>query len=70
VSALAHLFWRFVDWLDYWLTLARLRVLDAACGPEPESEADRQRIRDRERLERALPGCHDPVRKEDSHPDR
>jgi transposase len=28
----------------------------------------RQRIRDRERLERALPGCHDPVRKRGSRP--
>jgi hypothetical protein len=40
---------------NYWLTLTRLRVLDAMCGPEPDTEAERQRIRERERLERALP---------------
>src|SRR5271163_979747 len=27
------LFWRVLDRLDYWLTLARLRILDALAGP-------------------------------------
>jgi hypothetical protein len=25
-------FWRVLDALDYWLTLTRLRILDALCG--------------------------------------
>jgi hypothetical protein len=54
-GAAARLFWRALDWLDYWLTLARLRILDALTGPEPETPADQQRKRDRERMERAFP---------------
>ena len=49
------LFWRVTDALDYLLTLATLRILDALAGPLPETEADRQRKRDRERIERAFP---------------
>jgi hypothetical protein len=41
------------DELDYLLTLARLRILDALAGPLPETPADRQR--DRERIARAFP---------------
>ena len=48
--------------------LARLRIIDGMCGPEPETPADRQRIEERERLERTLQGCHLPDRKEDSRP--
>jgi hypothetical protein len=33
----------------------RLSLVDAVCGPEPETAADRQRHRDRERLQRAFP---------------
>ena len=40
---LRRLFWRVVDQLDYLLTLASLRILDALAGPLPETEADRQR---------------------------
>ena len=51
----ARLFWRVADALDYLLMLARLRILDALAGPEPETPADRQRERDRERIARAFP---------------
>jgi hypothetical protein len=37
------------------VTLATLRILDALAGPEPETPADQQRVRDRERIERAFP---------------
>jgi hypothetical protein len=40
---LRRLFWRIVDQLDYLVTLARLRILDAVCGPEPEAPADQDR---------------------------
>jgi hypothetical protein len=32
-GSLAWLFWRVLDALDYWLTQARLRIVDALCGP-------------------------------------
>lgn len=67
---MGRLFWRVVDELDYWLMLSGLRIVDAVCGPEPETPADRLRNRDRERLERALQGSHDPTRKGDSRPNR
>ena len=38
--SLRHLFWRVADELDYLLTLARLRILDALAGPLPETPAD------------------------------
>ena len=47
--------WQVVDYLDYALTLARLRILDALAGPEPETPADQQREEDREQIEWALP---------------
>jgi hypothetical protein len=43
----ARLFWRVADQLDYLVTLAQLRMLDAVCGPEPETPADRRRERGR-----------------------
>ena len=49
-------FCRVVDALDYLVTLARLRIVDAVAGAEPETPADQQRKRDRERIERAFPG--------------
>ena len=52
---LRRLFWHVVDQLDYLVTLARLRILDMLTGPLPETSADRQRQRDRERIKRALP---------------
>ena len=51
---LARFFWQVVDALDYFVTLAKLRIVDAAAGPQPETPADQQRGRDRERLERAF----------------
>ena len=45
---LRHLFWRVADELDYLLTLARLRILDALAGPcrrpQPISRAKRERM--------------------------
>jgi hypothetical protein len=52
---LRRLFWRVADDLDYLWTLATLRILDALAGPEPETPADQQRARDRERIQRAFP---------------
>jgi hypothetical protein len=52
---LRRLFWRVADDLDYLVTLVRLRIMDALTGPEPETPADQQRARDRERIERAFP---------------
>jgi hypothetical protein len=52
---LRRLFWRVGDQLDYLLTLAWLRILDALAGSLPETPADRQRPRDRERIKRAFP---------------
>jgi hypothetical protein len=55
VGRLRRLFWRVADALDYLVTLLRLRILDALAGPLPETPADQQRARDRERLRRAFP---------------
>jgi hypothetical protein len=52
---LRRLFWLVADELHYLWTLATLRILDALAGPEPETPADQQRARDRERIERAFP---------------
>ena len=52
---MARLFWRASDGVDYLLTLVRLRVLDAICGPEPKTPADQLRQREKERLEQAFP---------------
>jgi hypothetical protein len=54
-TRLGRLLLRVADDLDYLLTLVRLRILDALAGPEPETPADRQRKRDRERIEKAFP---------------
>ena len=43
-------FWRALDALDYAVMQARLGLVDALRGPEPETEADRQRGCDREDL--------------------
>jgi hypothetical protein len=52
---LRRLVWRPLDQVDYWLTLAWLRIPDALAGPFPETPADRLRQRDRERIKRAFP---------------
>jgi hypothetical protein len=54
-ARLGCILWRIADGLDYWLTLTKLRILDALTGPLPETPEDKQRERDRDRLERALP---------------
>jgi hypothetical protein len=54
-TRLGRILWRIADGLDYWLTLTRLRILDALTGPLPETPEDRQRERDRDQLERAFP---------------
>jgi len=61
-TRLGRIFWSIADGLDYWLTLARLRILDALTGPLPETPEDQQRAQDREQLERAFPGidCKGP----------
>ena len=46
-TRLGHLFWRVADQLDYLVTLAWLRILDALAGPLPETPADQRRKRDR-----------------------
>jgi len=43
---LRRLFRHVADDLDYLVTLASLRILDALAGPLPETEADRQRERE------------------------
>jgi hypothetical protein len=42
------------DDLDYLVTLARLCILDALAGPEPETPADRERM---ERVRSIVIGC-------------
>jgi hypothetical protein len=43
VSDSSMIFWRAVDRLEYWIWYARLRIIDARYGPEPFTEANRQR---------------------------
>lgn len=38
MSALGLLFWRLIDWLDYWVWDVRLRIVDAVYGPLPETD--------------------------------
>jgi hypothetical protein len=35
---LVRFFWRVLDWLDYWLTQARLWLADAVRGPLPDGD--------------------------------
>ena len=44
---LAQLYWGALDTLDYWVTQAQLWLVDAVCGPEPETGADQCRAGDR-----------------------
>ena len=41
---LKRLVWRGIDWVDYWIWDARLRMVDTVYGPEPETEADRSAV--------------------------
>ena len=54
-TRLGRILWRIADGLDYWLTLTKLRILDALAGSELETPADLQRRHDRERIEPAFP---------------
>jgi hypothetical protein len=54
-SPVRRLYWSVVDALGYLVTLAWLHILDAVASSEPETPADAQRKRDRERTERAVP---------------
>jgi hypothetical protein len=47
--------WCAFDAADYWLTQARLTLVDAVCGPEPPTVADEMRETTRERLGEAFP---------------
>ena len=57
-GALAQRLWRVLDAVDYWVMQARLWRVDALYGPEPETEADRQRGCDWEPWGRS--GLHQP----------
>jgi hypothetical protein len=46
-GSLARLFWGVLDAFDYWLTQARLGIVDTVCGPEPPTVADEKREADR-----------------------
>jgi hypothetical protein len=39
-KSLGLVFWRVLDALDYWLTLAQLRILDALCDEGIEMTTD------------------------------
>jgi hypothetical protein len=60
-GTLAPIFWHSLDRANYWRTLARLRILNAVCGPEPETPADRHRQRERDRLRTALPKINEDL---------
>jgi hypothetical protein len=59
-TGLRRFFWRIADGLGYWLTLARLRILDAVAGPEPVTPADQKRGKDRDQIEREFPKIAKP----------
>jgi hypothetical protein len=54
-TRLGRILWRIADGLDYWLTLTKLRILDALTGPLPETPEDQRREAGRERMQRAFP---------------
>jgi hypothetical protein len=43
------------DRIDYAVTSVRLAIVDKICGPEPPTQADRQREAEKEQLHRAFP---------------
>jgi hypothetical protein len=57
---LARIFWRLLDALDYRVMQARLWVFDALHGPEPETEADRQREESIKRSRASHPSTLNP----------
>jgi hypothetical protein len=54
-TRLGRIWWRVADGLDYWLTLTKLRILDALAGSELVTPADLQRRHDTERIEKVSP---------------
>jgi hypothetical protein len=52
---LMRLLWRVLDALDYWLTQARLWIVDALYDPDPDGPDDRDGD-GRQQLEEALRG--------------
>ena len=68
---------RFCGWLRDAPILARLWLFDRIAGPYPETEADRIREREKDRLQRAFPGVeidgtggHEPRRHRERSADR
>jgi hypothetical protein len=51
-----------VDAVDYWLMQARLGLLDAVCGPEPKTVADKKREAERRRRRKAFPAIGTALR--------
>ncbi len=54
-AALRWLFWLLVYTMSYWLTTARLWLLDRWLGPFPETPTDRAIREEGERLRKAFP---------------
>jgi hypothetical protein len=55
LSVLSELWSWAVDRIEYAITSARLTIVDKVCGPEPPTQADRQREAVKEELRRAFP---------------
>jgi hypothetical protein len=55
INALARLFWKALDRVDYAVMLARCWAVDVIYGPEPPTLADTQREAEHERLRTAFP---------------
>jgi hypothetical protein len=47
---MVYLFWRFVDAVDDWILQLRMCIVDAICGPEPLTAADKERAGNRDRM--------------------
>jgi hypothetical protein len=46
---------KFLDWIDYAFTLARLTIFDWIAGPPPETSVDRTIREEGERIRKAFP---------------
>jgi hypothetical protein len=57
-----RLAWAALDRIEYAVWAARLRVADWLHGPEPPTEADQIRGRDRDRLHKAFPNLDPALR--------
>lgn len=54
----AKLFWQVIDRFEYAVTSMRLAIVDRVYGPDPPTQADRQREAEKERLQRAFPAIN------------